>query len=137
LDLFLGKSDEKFACSISTRKIQSDSISRSEVDVELDTSPNKTKSRRDENFCTTKLISLLSDLEDVYSNEQFTQVANSLYNTFLLYLENGVTMFSHWICFIGHYLRILLLGRKSYIVQSILPMLEKNITILDKDGLFD
>jgi hypothetical protein len=45
------------------------------------------KSRRDENFCTTKFISLLSDVEDVYSNEKFTEVANSFYNTFLLYLE--------------------------------------------------
>jgi hypothetical protein len=42
---------------------------------------------RDENFRTTKLISLLSDVEDVYSNDQVTEVANSFYNTFLLYLE--------------------------------------------------
>jgi hypothetical protein len=37
------------------------------------------KSRRDENFLTTKLTSLSSDVEDVYTNEQFTEVANSFY----------------------------------------------------------
>jgi hypothetical protein len=104
-------------CSISIKKIQSDSISGSEVAIELDILPNKMKSKRDEDFHTTKLVSLLSDVEDVYSHVQFMEVANSFYNTFLLNLKNGVTMFSHWICFIGHYLRILL-GRKSCIVQS-------------------
>jgi hypothetical protein len=36
----------------------------------------KKESRRDENFCDTEHISVLSDV-DVYSNEQFTEVANS------------------------------------------------------------
>jgi hypothetical protein len=69
------------------KKIQSDSISGSEVAIELDILSNKMKSKRDENLRTTKLTSLLSDIEDVYSNEQFTKVANSFYNTYLLYLE--------------------------------------------------
>jgi hypothetical protein len=34
------------------------------------------KNRRSENFHISKLISLLSDDEDVYSNEQFPKVAN-------------------------------------------------------------
>jgi hypothetical protein len=45
------------------------------------------KSRRDEIFHTTKLVSLLSEVEDVYNNEEFTEVAKSVYNTLLLYLE--------------------------------------------------
>jgi hypothetical protein len=61
-------------CSISMKKIQSGSISGSKVTTELDILSNKMKSGRDENFCTTKLISLLSD---VYSNEQYTELANS------------------------------------------------------------
>jgi hypothetical protein len=69
------------------KKIQSDSISGGEVAIERDVLSNKMKSRRDENFCTTKLISLLRDVEDVYINEQFTEVANSFYDTFPLYLE--------------------------------------------------
>jgi hypothetical protein len=69
------------------KKIQSDSISTSEVATELDILSNKMKSGRDENFHTTKLISLISDTEGVYHNEQFTKVASSFYNTFLLYLE--------------------------------------------------
>jgi hypothetical protein len=35
------------------------------------------KSKGDENFHITKLISLLSDIEDVYSNEKFTEAADS------------------------------------------------------------
>jgi hypothetical protein len=50
-----------------------------EAAAELDILSNKMKSGREENFCTTKLVSLLSDTEDVYTNEQFTEVANSLY----------------------------------------------------------
>jgi hypothetical protein len=107
------------------KKIQRDSISGSEVAVELDILSNNVKSRRDENFHATNLISLLSDVADVYNNEQPTEAANSFYNTFLLYLKNGVKMFSHWVCFIGQYLRTLLLGRTSSVVQSILPMLTK------------
>jgi hypothetical protein len=89
-------------CSIFMKKIQSDSISGCEVAVELHILSDIMKSRRDENFYTTKLIPLLSDVEDVYNNEQFTKVASSFYNTFLLYLEkwsNSVLpldMF-HWI----------------------------------------
>jgi hypothetical protein len=56
-------------CSTSMKKIQSDSISCGEVAVEQDIFSNKIKSRRDENFRTTKLISLLSYVEDVYNNE--------------------------------------------------------------------
>jgi hypothetical protein len=48
------------------------------------------KSRRGEDFRTTALLSLLSHVEDVYSNEQFTEVANSFHNTFLLYLEQRI-----------------------------------------------
>jgi dynactin complex subunit len=44
------------------------------------------KSGRGENFHTTKFISLLLD-EDVCNNEQFSELANSFYNTLLLYLE--------------------------------------------------
>jgi hypothetical protein len=43
-------------CSISMKQIQSDSISGSEVAVELDVLSNKMKSRRDENCRTTKLM---------------------------------------------------------------------------------
>jgi hypothetical protein len=110
-------------CSISMKKIQSDSISGSEVAIEVDILSKKMKSRRGENLYTTKLVTLLSDVEDIYSNEQFNEVANSFYNPFLLNLENRVTVFSRWVCFIGHYLRILLLRKKSYVVQSILPRL--------------
>jgi hypothetical protein len=74
-------------CSISMKKVQSDSVSGSEVALELDILSNKMKSKRDENIHTTKLISLLSDIEDVYSNEHFTEISNSFYNIFLLYLE--------------------------------------------------
>jgi hypothetical protein len=83
LDLFLGKSDE--ILSISMKKVQSDSISGSEVAVGLDIFSNKMKSRSDGNFHAKKLISVLTDVEHVYSNEQFTEVASKFYNTFLLY----------------------------------------------------
>jgi hypothetical protein len=74
LDLIFFLESQMKICSISMKKIQTDSISDSEVAVELDILSNKMKSRRDENICTTKLTSLLSD---VYSNEQFTELANS------------------------------------------------------------
>jgi hypothetical protein len=35
----------------------------------------------------SKLVLLLSGFEDYNSNEQFTEVDNSFYNTFLLYLQ--------------------------------------------------
>jgi hypothetical protein len=83
------------------KKMQSDGISGSEVAVELDILSNKMKNKRDENFRTSKLLSLLSDDEDVYSNEQFTKAANPFYNTFLFYLEawsNNALPFDmvHW-----------------------------------------
>jgi hypothetical protein len=59
-------------CSISIEKLQSDSILESEVAVELDILSDRMRNRRGDNFHTKKLISLLSDVEDVYSNEQFT-----------------------------------------------------------------
>jgi hypothetical protein len=75
------------------------------------------KIRRDYNLRIIKLISLVSDTEDVYTNEQFT---NSFYGGFLYYLENGVTMSSHWICVTGNYLRILLFRKKiPYSVKHI------------------
>jgi hypothetical protein len=74
-------------CSISMKKRQSDSISGSEEAAELDILSNKMKSGRDENFHTTKLISLLSDVEDSLNTEQFIKEANSFYNTLLLYFE--------------------------------------------------
>jgi hypothetical protein len=54
--------------------------SQVKVAVELDVLSKKTKSRRDENFHTIKLTPLFSDVEDVYINEQFTEVASSFYN---------------------------------------------------------
>jgi hypothetical protein len=80
------------------------------------------KSKGDENFHTTKLW---SDVEDVHSNEKYTGVANSFHNTFLLYLEklskNGFPLnMCHWTL-----LKNAVLGRKSCIVQSILPVLTK------------
>jgi hypothetical protein len=51
--------------------MESDTISGSEVAEELDILANKIKSRRDGNFRTSKLISLLSDVEDFYSNDKF------------------------------------------------------------------
>jgi hypothetical protein len=110
-------------CSISMKKIQSDSISGSEVAIELDILSNKMKSRRYEYFHTTKLISPLSDVKDVYSNGQFTKLTNSFYNTFLLYLgkwNNSVLpldMF-HWTL-----LKNPPTWGKIYIVGSMLLML--------------
>jgi hypothetical protein len=63
-----------------TIKIVSGTISGSEVAEELDILSNKMKITRDENFRTTKLISLLSDVEDFYSNDKFSEVANSFSN---------------------------------------------------------
>jgi hypothetical protein len=83
------ESQLKVCCN--TIKNINDTISGSEVAEELDILANKMKSRRDENFRTSKLISLLSDIEDFYSNDKFSEVTNSFSNTFLLYLENGVT----------------------------------------------
>jgi hypothetical protein len=112
-------------CSISTKKIHSDSISGSDVAVELDILSYKMKSRRDENFHTTKCISLLSDVEEVYSNEHFTEVANTIYNTFLLCLEKCSNSFLpldmfHWALPTSSPT-----WEKSYIVEGTLPMLTK------------
>jgi hypothetical protein len=52
--IYLLESQTK-VCSISMKKIQSDSISGREVAVELDIYSNKMKSKGDENFHTTKL----------------------------------------------------------------------------------
>jgi hypothetical protein len=40
------------------------------------------KSRRYETSHTIKLTPLLPDVEDLYRNEQFPEVASSFYNTF-------------------------------------------------------
>jgi hypothetical protein len=95
------------------------------------------KSRREEHFRTTKLISLLSNVEDVYSNEKFTEVANSFYHTFLLYLKkwsNNVLpldMF-HWTLFKNPPTLEKILRSTKYIAD-----VDKNMKkILDKDGIF-
>jgi hypothetical protein len=88
--------------SISTKKIQSDSILISEVAAKLDILSNKMKGRRDKHFHTTKLISPLSDVEDVCSKEQFTEVANSFYDILLLQTwSNNVLPLDrfHWTLF--------------------------------------
>jgi hypothetical protein len=85
LVLFLGKSTESLLQY--NKKIESDTISGSEVAEELDILANKMKSSRDGNFRTSKLISLLSEVDNFYSNDKFSEVANSFSNTFLLYLE--------------------------------------------------
>jgi hypothetical protein len=125
-------------CSISTKKIQSDSISDSEVAEELNILSDKMKSRRDENFRTTKLISLLSDVEDVYSNEQFTVVDNLFYDTFLLCSEKWsknvlpLDMF-HWALLKDPPTWEKILHSTKHIAD-----VDKNITkILDEYGLFD
>jgi hypothetical protein len=96
------------------------------------------KSWRDENFRTTKLLSLLSDVEDVCSNRQFTEVVNTFYNIFLLYLEkwsNSVLpldMF-HWTLLKNPPPWEKILHSTKHIADD-----DKNITkILDEDGLFD
>jgi hypothetical protein len=66
-------------CSISMKKTQRNSISGSEIATELDILPNKMKISIPQN------VSLLSD--DASNNKQFTEVSNSFYNTFPLYLE--------------------------------------------------
>jgi hypothetical protein len=85
------ESQLKVCCS--TTKIESDAISRSEVAEELDILANKMKSKIDENFRTSNLISLLSDVEDFYRNHKFSEVANSFFNIFLLYLEKWSNTF--------------------------------------------
>jgi hypothetical protein len=91
---FIGKSTE---CLLQYRKkkkkIESDTISGSEVAEEMDILEYTMKSRRDKNFRTSKLISLLSDVEDFYSNDKFSEVANYFSNTFLLYLEKWSNTF--------------------------------------------
>jgi hypothetical protein len=79
-------------------------------------------------------MSVLSDVEDVYSNEQFTEVTNSLYDTFLLHIEKWSNSVLPLDMYIGHYLRILLRGLgRNYVVQSILLMLAK----INEDELLD
>jgi hypothetical protein len=118
------------------KKIRNECISGSEVAVELDILSNKMKSRRDENFHTTKRISILSDVDDVYSNEQFTEAASSFYNTFLLYLEewsNSVLPLDtfHWTLLKNPRVWEKILHSTQHIVD-----VDKNTTkILDKDGL--
>jgi hypothetical protein len=73
------------------KQIESGTISGSEVAEDI--LANKMKSRRGESFCTSKLISLLSDVEDFYSNGKFSEVANTFSNTFLLYLEKWSNTF--------------------------------------------
>jgi hypothetical protein len=48
-------------CNNITKKPENDNISSCEVAVELDILVNKMKNRRDENLCTSKHVSLLSD----------------------------------------------------------------------------
>jgi hypothetical protein len=112
-------------CCNTIKKIESDTISGSEVAEELDILANKMKSRRDENFCTSKLISLLSDVEDFYSNDKFSQVANSFSNTFLLYLGKWSNAFLLLKSFCWTLLKNLLFGRKSNIVSNTSLMLTK------------
>jgi hypothetical protein len=47
-------------------------------------------------------------------------------------------VFSHWICFTGHYLRIFLLGKKILYSTKHIANVDKYVTkTLDEDGLFD
>jgi hypothetical protein len=93
---------------------------------------------RAENFHTTKHISLLQDVEDVHSNKQFTEAANSFYNTFPLYLEkwsNNVVPLDtfHWALLKNPPTWEKILHSTKHTAN-----VDKNIMkILDEGGLFD
>jgi hypothetical protein len=121
-------------CCNTIKKIESDTISGSEVAEELDILANKMKSRRDDNFCTSKLISLLSDVEDSYSNDKFSDVANSFSNTFLLYLEKWSNTFLQlkairWTLLKNH----LVWEEIQHSIKYIADVDQNNMKILDED----
>jgi hypothetical protein len=96
------------------------------------------KSSSDENFHTTKLTSLLSDVEDVYSNEQFSEVANTFYNTLLLYLEKLSNSFLLLNMFHWPLLKNPPTWQKILHIAKHIAAVDKNIReILDEDRLFD
>jgi hypothetical protein len=120
------------------KKIESDTISGSEVAEELDILANKMKSKRDENFCTSKLIPLLSDVENFYSNDKFSEVANSFSNTFLLYLEKRSNTFLPLKAFRWTLLKNPLVWEEIQHSLKYIANADQNIMkILNKDELFN
>jgi hypothetical protein len=107
------------------------------VAEELDILANKMKSRRDENSHTSKFISLLSDAEDFYSNDKFSEVDNSFSNTFLLYLEKWSNTFLPLNVFHWTLLQNPLVWEESqHSIKYIADVDQNIIKILDEDQLF-
>jgi hypothetical protein len=105
---------------------------------ELDILANKMKRRRDENFCTSKLISLLSDVEDFYSNDEFLEVANSFSNRFLLYLEKWSNTFLLLKAFCWTLLKNPLVWEEiQHSIKYIADADQNIMKILDEDELFN
>jgi hypothetical protein len=96
------------------------------------------RNRRDEIFCTSKLILLLSDVEDFYSNDKFSEVANSFSNTFLLYLEKWSNTFLLLKVFCWTLLKNPLVWEEiQHIIKYIADVDQNIMKILDEDEHFN
>jgi hypothetical protein len=124
-------------CCDTIKKIESDTISGSEVAEELDILANKMKSRRNENFCTSKHLSLLSDVEDFYSNDKFSEVADSFSNTLLLYLEKCSNTFLPLQVFHLTLLKNPLVWEEIQHTIKYITDVDQNITNISKNKMSD
>jgi hypothetical protein len=83
-------------------------------------------------------LSLLSDVEDFYSNDKFAEVANSFSNTFLLYLEKWSNTFLPLKAFRWTLLRNHLVWEEiQHRIQYIADVDQNIMNILDEDELFN
>jgi hypothetical protein len=96
------------------------------------------KSRTDKNVRISKLISLLSDVEDFYSNNKFSEVVNSFPNTFLLYLEEWNNTFLPLKAFRWTLLKNPLVWKEiQHSIKYIADVDQNIMKILDEDELFN
>ncbi|KAL4122741.1 hypothetical protein QTP88_015022 [Uroleucon formosanum] len=122
-------------------KIEGDKISACEVAEELEILVGKIKNRKNLNFLTTNILSLLNDLKNnnMYYENSFKKSTDLFYNTFLSYVEKWGCYFDQLKIF--RWVQLINFPTWENVQKCIKFLMENNRnnsnTKLDEDNLFD
>lgn len=134
------QSQLKVVCDTVT-KIEGDKISACEVADELEILVGKIKNRKNLNFLTTNILSLLNDLKNnnMYNENSFKKSTDLFYNTFLSYIEKWGCHFDQLKIF--RWVQLINCPTWENVQKCITFLMENNRNNsnikLDEDNLFD
>lgn len=134
------QSQLKVVCDTVT-KIEGDKISACEVAEELEILVGKIKNRKNQNFLTSNILSILNDLKNnnMYDQNSFKKSTDLFYNTFLSYIEKWGCHFDELKVF--RWVQLINCPTWENVQKCIQFLIEKNQNNsnlkLDEDNLFD